>query len=239
MSARHDASMPAPDPAGTTATTPLSNGRLAGRTAAYLALGVAWTAAWFLVLALAAALPIGLAGEPLADKPGIAALTSDLSELGAFLLVMPFLALLFGWVIVLMPFMAWPLAALSFVYVGRSLRPEYADEPLSTTTWSWEALGPITVTAKSMSLLPVRHSRFTNLLVVAYSLGWTPSFRMILACTPLGAAYLFTIGWALWPVTSPALVALCALVTLALAAWSIVLVVTKVRARAREWASAS
>jgi len=221
---------PGGGPIDTSAGTPSAASR-AARPFGYLAIGLVWTVLWLIVLACAAALPVALAGQPLADRAGITALGSDVRELGAFLFAMALTAVIFGWLVVLAPFLTWPLAVLSFTYAVRSLRPAYAQERLSTTGWTREAIGPVTAFPTAVSLLPNRRSRFTDVIVLAYVVGWMPSARMVAACAPVGVAYLFTTGWVLWPVRSPALVVLCALGSVALVTASVVLMVAAVRRR--------
>jgi hypothetical protein len=145
-------------------------------------------------------------------------------------LLAPVLAAIFGWVVLMFPLTAWPLAALSFVYVGRSLRPSHSGEPLSATSYTDVAIGQPTATATALSLLPVRSSLLTDVLMKAYLAGWAPSFAMIRSSFWLGLGYLFATVWITWPVTNPAGVALCATISVGLAAYSVYRLVGFVRA---------
>ncbi|MBO3102146.1 hypothetical protein [Cellulomonas fengjieae] len=189
----------------------LPTSRLILRPFGYLAVGMIWTMLWLVILALAAALPvalsdrrpIGLADSPLSAAEGIVNLTENPLQLVAVVVLLgPVLAAIFGWVIAMLPLTSWPLAALAFVYVTRSLRPSYAGEPLSGTSATDDAIGPPTVSQTALSLLPVRRSRLTDALSKAYAMGWTPSFAMIPACFWLGLGYLVAVVAFTWPVTN-------------------------------------
>ncbi|RYV52999.1 hypothetical protein [Pengzhenrongella frigida] len=204
--------------------------RLILRPFGYFAMGTIWVALWLIILAMAAALPIalsdrhpiGLADTPLSAAAGIVDLQANpLKLILVVVLLGPPLALLFGWIVGMFALTAWPLAALSFVYFARSLRPSYAGEALSGTSRSTEAIGPLTITSKAMSLLPVRGSWLTDVLMKAYIMGWTPTFRLIGSCFWLGLGYLFATIWFAWPVTNPVVVALFAVVSLGLAGYTV------------------
>ncbi|QTE30597.1 hypothetical protein [Pengzhenrongella sicca] len=218
----------------------LPTARLVLRPFGYLAMGVVWVALWLVIVALAAALPvalsdrkpIGLADGPFSTAAGIVDLQENpLTLILVLLLLMPFLALVFGYVVALFPLTSWPLAALSFVYVARSLRPSYAGEALSGTSYSDEAIGPPTVGGSTaLSLLPMRSSWLTDVLMKAYIMGWTPSFTAIKHCFWLGIGYLVATLAFVWPVTNPVLVALFAILSLGLVGYSVAKLVAIARA---------
>lgn len=217
----------------------LPTSRLVLRPFGYLAIGTVWTALWLVILALAAALPValsdrrpvGLADVPLSSAAGIVDLQANPLKLVAVVVLLgPLLALVFGWVVGLLPLTSWPLAALSFVYVIRSLRPSYAGEALSATSYSDQAIGPPKTSETALSLLPVRSSRLTDALTTAYLAGWTPSFAMVGSCVWLGLGYLVATVSIAWPVTSPGPVVLCSVISLGLAGWTAYRVVRLVRA---------
>jgi len=213
--------------------------RLVLRPFGYAAIGTVWVALWLLILALGAALPvalsdrrpIGLADTPLSAAEGIVELQQNPFELIVVVVLLgSMLAAIFGWVIVMFPLTAWPLAALSFVYVARSLRPSYAGEQLSATVRSDEAMGQPTFTRTALSLLPVRRSRLTDALSMAYAAGWSPSFAMVLSCFWFGLGYLFATVWIAWPVTNPVVVVLFSAISLGLAGYTVYRLVALVRA---------
>lgn len=204
--------------------------RLILRPFGYLANAAIWTAIWLAIVALAAALPValadrepfGLADGPLGAAEGIVALQANPIQLIAVVVLLgPVLAVIFGWAVALLPLAAWPLAALSWVYAARSLRPSYAGEALSGTSHTDQAIGPPAASQTALSLLPMRHSRLTDVLMRAYCMGWTPSFAMIGSCFWLGLGYLFATVWFAWPVTSPATVAIYAVLSLGLAGYTV------------------
>lgn len=204
--------------------------RLILRPFGYLAIAAIWTALWLIIVALAAALPValsdrrpfGLADTPLSAASGIVDLQANPIQLIAIVVLLgPMLAVIFGWAVALLPLAAWPLAGLSFVYAARSLRPSYAGEALSGTSSTDEAIGPPTASRTALSLLPMRHSRLTDLLTQTYRLGWTPSFAMIGSCFWLGLGYLLaTVSFA-WPVRNPAMAAIYGVLTLGLAGYTV------------------
>ncbi len=207
----------------------LPTSRLILRPFGYLAIGTVWVALWLAILACAAALPValsdrrpvGLADTALSDAAGIVDLQANPLKLVVVVVLLgPLLAVIFGWVVGMFPLTAWPLAALSFVYLGRSMRPGYAREALSGTSYTDRSVGPPATTLTALSLLPMRGSRLTDALAKAYIMGWTPSFATIASCFWLGLGYLFAIVWFAWPVTNPALVTLYSAISLGLAAVS-------------------
>ncbi|WP_156387901.1 hypothetical protein [Cellulomonas sp. Root137] len=217
----------------------LPTGRLLLRPFGYLALGIVWLALWLVILAVAAALPvalsdrdpIGLADVPLSQSVGVVDLQENpLKLVAVVVLLVPVLAAIFGWVVVMFPLTAWPLAALSFVYVARSLRPSFAGEALSATSSTDEAVGQPTATETALSLLPVRSSRLTDLLTTAYLAGWTPSFAMIRSCFWLGLGYVLFTVWIAWPVTDVTLVVLFSAISLGLAGYTVFRLVGLARA---------
>lgn len=192
----------------------------------YLLVGLVWTAISLVVLGLGPGILAYVAVDGTMELGGIwDGITADPSEAVAFLLALPLLVVLWGpgvhWYL---PMASWPLAILSFVYVGRSLRPGYADEPLSRTqrVGRGRTIGLPTVGGVALSLQPVRETRLTRLLMRCYVSGWFPDGRMFLGMLPAGLGWLLAlVGLArdVPPLVSAVLLAAAA----GFALWSVVL----------------
>jgi hypothetical protein len=139
-------------------------------------------------------------------------------------LAAPLVAVLAGPVVLWwLPNCTWPLAALSFVYVVRSLNPSYRNEKLSFTAYGarGSTLGPPTISGVALSLQPVRNTALTRFLMRFYVAGWQPSGRGFLAMLPAG------VGWLLlFPAiaidVSPTTNVVCGVLAVALIVWSLV-----------------
>jgi hypothetical protein len=109
----------------------------------------------------------------------------------------------------------------------RSLSPAYRDEQLSMTRRSTrgEAVGPITTafTGVALSLLPVRMTRWTKIVMIVQFNGWIINGSAFLIGFAWGCLYLFTVGWMLWPASGVAL-PICIAVSVVLLAWVVVTV---------------
>ncbi len=217
--------------------TPPSRADLAWRPLGYLLVAAVWTVLAAVVLALPFALTIGLAtSNPDFSTAGFFA---D-SDIGVLILFLAFSAIvlvpLLGYAFVALALGTVPLAVLSWTYVVRSLAPRYRGERLSSTGWTRNAIGPITVAPTAMSLLPVRLTPWTEFWVRLMFLGWRPSRGVLLAGIPLGLASFLLAGWLLWPVGVAAAVVWTA-VSLALVALSVLLVARAYRAATRATAA--
>ena len=85
---------------------------------------------------------------------------------------------------------------------GRSINPRYADERLSFSMWSrGETTGPAStaLTGVTMSLIPVRMTRWSKIVATIYFNGFIPNANMFILGTVWGVGYFWTIAWALWP----------------------------------------
>jgi hypothetical protein len=192
----------------------------------YLLVGLVWTAISVVVLGLGPGILVYVAVDGTMELGGLwDGIAADPSEAVAFSLTIPLLVVLWGpGVLWYLPMASWPLAILSFVYVGRSLRPRYADEPLSRTqrVGRGRTIGLPTVGGVALSLQPVRETRLTHLLMRFYLSGWLPDGRMFLGMLPAGLGWLLAlVGLArdVPPLVSAVLLVAAAGLTL----WSIVL----------------
>ncbi|PJI94975.1 hypothetical protein [Luteimicrobium subarcticum] len=177
----------------------ISPTRRALRTVGYLTTAVTWTALWLVVLGLAWAIPVyGIVSGDLTVHEITRPATSSVGGfVGLVLVGLPAFVAVWGpGVLWVLPCATWPLAALSGVYVLRSLRPSYAAEPLSRSerTELGETIGPPATTGATLSLLPVRRSRATDLLMAFYLAGWKPDGRTAVAMLPAGVAYVLMFG---------------------------------------------
>jgi hypothetical protein len=137
------------------------------------------------------------------------------SSVGGFLvlvlLVAPIMVIIGGPVLLWwLPNCTWPLAALSFLYVVRSLNPAYRGEKLSFTAQGarGSTLGPPTVSTVALSLQPVRTSVLARFLMRFYAAGWQLDGRSFfvmdvtrttnVVCGVIAAVLIvFSIAWAL------------------------------------------
>lgn len=167
---------------------------LALRPLGYLVMGAVWGVLAIVVLALGPGVLVAMAVTGSVPVLGIwESLVSSPSEIVAYVLCVPLLALLWGpGVLWFLPNATWPLAALSFAYVGRSLRPGFAGEPLSRTGHAARGttIGLPTTGGIALSLQPVRPSRTTTAIMRWYVSGWLPTGRSFVAMLPAGFGYL-------------------------------------------------
>lgn len=213
------------------ANRPLAAWEVVLRPFGYLLTSLIWTALSLVVLALPAALPLGLlstGGRPTSE---ILASFDPLIAVLSILLFGVVIAPLLGYAFLALPFACIPLAVLSFTYVARSLRPGYRRERLSTSEWSREVIGPLTVLPTAMSLLPVRMTRWTRFWAGLYLLGWMPGRRLLVAAVPAGLGYFVTVIWMMWPLHSVVPIVAWSLVSAAIGALVVVLVVLAARER--------
>ncbi|WP_069385727.1 hypothetical protein [Cellulosimicrobium cellulans] len=205
--------------------TPPGTVRLVLRPFGYLAIGLVWLAIALLLLGLYVALGVHSVSEPVEDQtPWWEFRDTVGASLGVAVGLLPFVTLLAGPVAWYMACATWPLAALSFVHVGRSLRPAFRGEPLSRTTYAMPGttLGPPTPGPVALSLIPVRESRLTTVLLRFYACGWQPADRDFVAALPAGLAWAPATA-AVSPLLATPVRAALAGVALALYAWSAVL----------------
>jgi hypothetical protein len=201
----------------------------------YLLIGLVWLVIWVAAILI----PIGSVAYLAFDDPeAVVENWSGMNPFGAaaaFLLLVPLMALIMGpgalWHL---PTASWPLMVLSFTYVVRSLRPSYGGEKLSFTSWlgRGSSIGLPTVGSVSMSLQPVRQTRFTDVVMKFYVAGWSLDGRMFLAMLPAGVAWTTAVIGIL-PGLSPAVHALFLTLTALLLLTSVVLGMRAFRSRFR------
>ncbi|AEG45263.1 hypothetical protein [Isoptericola variabilis] len=221
--ASDDVAGPAPGPA-----------RLALRPLGYLLVGLVWTAIFVVAVLLWVGTLVYVAVDDSVDVGAMLdRVASDPAEAVGFALALPLLAAVMGaGAMFLLPTASFPLAALSFVYAMRALRPSYAGERLSFTVQAGagQTIGLPTLHSVALSLLPVRRSRVTDALVRVYAAGWTPTARSVLAAVPAGVGWLLAVAAVSEGLPGPARVA-CGVLAVVLVVVSAVLVVRAVRAR--------
>ncbi|MBD5784971.1 hypothetical protein IF650_02140 [Cellulosimicrobium terreum] len=197
----------------------LSTARLVLRPFGYLVVGLVWTTIALVLLALYLSPVVVAIVTPV--EPLAAVYARDPDPVIGTLVMSPVAMVLAGPVFWYLSCATWPLAVLSFVYVGRALRPSYRTEPLSFTSYAAQGttLGPPLSGAAALSLQPERASRLTTTLMRFSACGWQPLWREFWAAFPAG------VGWVVLSVvilpllpTAPRLG--LAVVALALYAWS-------------------
>jgi hypothetical protein len=212
-------------------STPPSAGERGLRPLGYLLVALVWTALGAVTLVLPAALPFGLWSSDHAFSSqefvtgGDTAITVLFLVFAAIVLVP-----LLGYAFVALPLGTVSLAILSWTYVVRSLQPAYAAERLSSTGWSRDVIGPVTVGKTALSLLPVRLTPWTRFWTEVMFLGWRPGRGVLVAGIPYGLASFLVPGWLFWPVGAVGTV-VWSIVTAALVIATVVLVVREFRRR--------
>src|SRR5690606_3847017 len=157
---------------------------LALRPLGYLLVGLVWLAIWLVVVALGPGILVWIAVDGTMTFGEVAGNQPAESWVVAGLLVVPIVVAVWGpGVFWYLPCATWPPAALSFLYVIRSLLPRYAAERLSHSERAprGTSLGPPTVGGVTLSLQPVRPTRLTDLLMKFYLSGWDIDGRAFLA----------------------------------------------------------
>jgi hypothetical protein len=210
---------------------PPSSLELVLRPFGYLLVALVWTALAAVTLLLPAALPLGLSasGDGFSSRAFVTGGDPVTMVLFAVLTVVVLIPLC-GYAFIALPLASTPLAVLCWTYVVRSLLPGYAGERLSSTGWSRDVIGPVTVGATALSLLPVRLTRWTRFWAELMFLGWRPGGDVLVAGLPYAAASFLVAGWLFWPV-GPVAAAVWSAVTAALVASAVVLVVRAFRRR--------
>jgi len=243
----------------------ISLARLIFRPLGYFALGLVWLIIFgMMAFCVWGLLPTLLTsdGTDLQHAGMFTQLQEDPSQIVPFIICLPLLFVIFGYFTYLV-IAALARTVLSFTYTVRALRPSYKSEPLSTTRWSENGLGPIRagqipVLRESMqanmevaglarykdvigdaahSLIPIRDTRFSTFWGALMIAGSGISSAKLLASLVIGAAYIWTIGWTLWPVHQPVLVILYLIVSVGLGVWGIWLIVRSIRREVRSWAT--
>ena len=210
------------------ATPPTAAGR-ALRPFGYLLVAIVWTVLAAVTLALPAALTVGLASSNADFTTRGFFAGSDLVVTVLFLVFAAVVLVpLLGYAFVALPLASVPLAVLAWTYVVRSLSPGYAGERLSSTGWSRNAIGPVTLGPTAMSLLPVRVTPWAAFWVRLMFLGWRPNRGVLLAGIPYGLASFLLAGWLLWPV-GPVAAVVWTVITVALVVLTVLLVVRAAR----------
>ncbi|MFD2797425.1 hypothetical protein ACFS27_27980 [Promicromonospora vindobonensis] len=158
----------------------------------YLLIGSVWLMIWIFALGVPAGSVIYLVlDEDIVNGLG-ERFANPIEAIAVVVLLVPLMALIMGpGAIWHLPTAAWPPMVLSYLYAVRSLRPSYAGEKLSFSSWSarGSTFGPPTAGDVSMSLQPVRRSGLTDLVMRFYVSGWDLEGRMFLAMLPAGFAW--------------------------------------------------
>jgi hypothetical protein len=180
--------------------TPPSAAERVLRPFGYLLVAVVWTALGAVTLLLPAALPFGLwSTDPDRSAESLVADGALLPLLLFAVFAVVVLVPLLGYAFLALPLASIPLAVLSWTYVVRSLSPAYAGERLSSTGWSRNVIGPPTIGATALSLLPVRLTPWTRFWTELMLLGWRPSRALLVAGYPYGLASFAVAGWLYTP----------------------------------------
>lgn len=183
---------PAPDPRTSRDATPPGTAALLLRPVGYLAIGLVWTTIGLFVVGLSVALAAyGLFEPPADQEPWAELVASPGAVLGRLAVIAPIAVVLAGPVAWYLSCAIWPLAALSFVYAGRALRPSYRGDRLSFTSHvaAGTTVGPPVPGPVAMSLQPQRRSRLTDTLVRFSACGWNPDLREFWPAVPAGIAW--------------------------------------------------
>jgi hypothetical protein len=210
-------------PAYLTAPSEPVKATLALRPFGYLLMTLVWSCVLLLVVfALIIALPFwlsdGLGAGGLGAAPGFHRSDSWL----AFIAIPVFVVPLLGCITVFAICASLGLALGTATLFVRSLLPSYRHERLSTTIRSTggEAVGPVSTafTGVGLSLLPVRLTRWSKLVLILQFNGWIINGNLMTVGLAWGCCYVFSVGWMLWP-ASGAAVWVCAAFSLLLAGW--------------------
>lgn len=193
----------------------------------YLLVFGLWLVLFALVLFVAIfLLPVALQGAT-GDGGLHAAPGFNRSDSGAAFVAIPIAGAVIGWIsyFLIVGSLGNLLAAITLFV--RSLQPGFRREGLSMSIRSvgGEAAGsPATAaTGVSLSLLPVRLTRWSKIVMIIQFNGWIINAGTFAIGTLWGVLYVFTVGWVLWPATGTGFV-LCALGSVVLAvvtAWLI------------------
>lgn len=170
-----------------------STRRLLLRPLGYRTISVIWLVL-FLMMALLWTVFFWTIHAPMGDEVGIQGTVG-------FFLIVPIVSPILGPAYVFLTGATLSLTALSVLALGRSLRPGYAREPLTTTTWSSSAIGTPVHQTSAISLIPLRPSRPATFWTATMFRSVLPSRRRILGAALIGAGYLITVGWIKWPST--------------------------------------
>jgi hypothetical protein len=243
---------------------PIGPVRAATRPLGYLGLAVVWLAVLLVIAALAVSLPVLLSESvgTLNDSPGIVKLTRDPGEFVAFFLLIAVCSQLLGYFFTFLPVAALSQFMLAATFFVCSLRSRYRHTALSASRWVDGAIGPngagegvlFPATAPQaavlsrvtgslrrtrVSLLPVHPSRWTDTWTAGLTLGFLPSAAIIRSTFWIGCSYLLTVGWVLWPITSPTAAALWSAATVAVTTLGAFRIRRAVRATTSHWAPTS
>jgi hypothetical protein len=142
----------------------------------------------------------------------------------AYFVVPLFLMPIFGSISYALVLASLGMMLASATLFARSLRPSYAHERLSATLFGsrTELIGS-GLTSPGLSLLPLRLTRWSKLVMIVQFNGWVVNGGTFVIGSLWGALYLFTVGWAEWPVSGTAM-AVCVAITTVLSALLIVVV---------------
>ncbi|MCB7136005.1 hypothetical protein [Cellulosimicrobium marinum] len=200
----------------------MSPARLVLRPFGYLLVGLVWTAAALALLALYLLPPV--AAVVAQDRPLGDQVLADPDPAVGWVVLSPVAMVLAGPVFWYLSCATWPLAALSFVHLGRSLRPRYRDEPLSFTSAAAHGttVGP-PPNGVPVPLQPEHATPRTTTLVRFAACGWQPLLRELAPALPAGLGWVLVCVAALPLLPVPALRVAVAVAGLTAYAWSAVL----------------
>lgn len=206
--------------------------RVALRPFGYLLVLLIWIALFVIAVVVALfALPLALQANDSAAGFQASPLFHRSDSWMAFIVIPLFLMPIFGAISYVLVLGSAGMMLASATLFGRSLRPSYGGERLSATLFgSRGELVGTGVTQLALSLLPLRLTRWSKLVMIVQFNGWVPNGGTFVLGTIWGALYLFTVGWVEWPATGPAEV-VCLIVSAALA----VLLAVMVWRRRREF----
>jgi hypothetical protein len=160
------------------------------------------------IVALPAAMSATLDGGPLTDAPMFA--RSD--WLPTVIVIALVAAPILGIITLLLAAATVGILLSSATLFVRSLNPRYRGERLSLSSWTrGETVGPASsaVTGTTMSLVPIRMTRWSKAVTIIRFNGWIPNLNLLLLGVVWGIGYVGTVAWMLWPARGVAQV-LCA-----------------------------
>lgn len=176
-----------------------TQGQVVGRVFGYLGMAVLW----LLILGMALFITVGIlalgVGDDIGDLPAVKGWNAVIG-----LVMMVFLgAPVMGFATVFLALWTAGMALSAATLFVRSLNPRYRHEQLSTSRRSraGEAVGGIStaVTGVSLSLLPVRLTRWAKVVTMIRFNGSVLNLNTLVIGYAWGLFYLFTVVWPRWP----------------------------------------
>jgi MFS family permease len=191
----------------------------------YLLILLVWTALFVIVVVITLfSLPLALQANDGAAGFQASPLFHGSDSWMAYFVVPLFLMPIFGSISYVLVLASLGMMLASATLFGRSLRPSYAHERLSATLFgSRTGLIGSGLTSPGLSLLPLRLTRWSKLVMIVQFNGWVVNAGTFVIGPIWGALYLFTVGWAEWPVSGTAM-AVCVGITTVLSALLVVAV---------------